>query len=172
MSDRKVTVVMVVLVMSIFLVRPPQTTAQFVIAGWDYPDEYGQGIFMFQFYENSTGSWVLTSSNLTYGGSPNEVELPSGIGIRLRCWTHFNYTHAQVGSVELGKNYQQHSISVALLGETVFSQQNFTFGSGISGPPDLYAYSYDVVLDIIPIAGVIYTVNVNYEVYMLGAETG
>jgi len=31
--------------------------AQFVISGWDYPDEYGQGIYATWFYENSTGAW-------------------------------------------------------------------------------------------------------------------
>jgi len=37
----------------------PVKSAYFVIADiWDYPDEYGQGIDGFRFYENSTGSWV------------------------------------------------------------------------------------------------------------------
>lgn len=157
------------LIISLFLIAiPRQTTAKFVMASWSYPDENGEGIFLFQFYENSTGSWLIVSdTNLTYDGSPNEVEWNASIGLRLRCWTHFNYTFHSVGSVELGKNYQRHNITVTLQGETVFSQANFTFNSGISGPPNIYAYSYDVVLEIIPSAGSIYVVYVTYETYQL-----
>ncbi len=164
---RIVTVISIVLILSIVLTRPPQTHAQFVIASWDYPDGHGQGIFLFQFYENSTGSWVISPNNLTYDKSPNEVEWNASVGIKLRCWTHFNYTFNQVASVEIGKNYQRHNITVTLQGETVFSQENFTFGAGISGPPDLYAYGYDVVLNLIPVAGAVYVVNVSYEIYYL-----
>ena len=52
-------VVLVISVCPVSTQQPEQTdTAKFVLAEWDYPDEYGQGIYGFRFYENSTGSWV------------------------------------------------------------------------------------------------------------------
>lgn len=154
-----------VLIICMFLVAifPRPTNAQFIIASWDYPDEYGQGINVFDIFENSTGSWLIEVTG--YGPSDNyAMEWELGVSIKLRCYTSFNYTLTGASDITDGQNYQRHNVTVTSLGSTVFSQENFTYYS--SAPyADLYWYNYDVILNFVLVAGAIYTVTVTYEIF-------
>jgi hypothetical protein len=162
---RIVAVVVIVLMMSVFLTRLPQTHATFVIAGWDYPDEYGQGIEAYELYENSTGSWVLFGGSHGYEDSHTH-EWNASLGIKIRFYTWFNSTLTGASTSNEGKLYQRHSIIVSDSSSTVFSQQNFTYFYSDTGiDPPMWYYGYEVVLNLIPIAGIIYTVVLTYEIF-------
>ncbi len=146
--------------------------AQFVIAEWDYPDEYGQGIDGLKFYENSTGGWVAapyytdagTFFYLNYYETGYTLNWSAGVGFKLRVFSVLNVTLVGAGDIAEGKNYQRHNVTVTSAGITVFSQENFTYYDSAWTPP-LVVYEYDVVLNFLPISGLIYTVIVTYEIY-------
>jgi len=167
MTRKKISVLVILAVFMMLVVSVPTAKAQFVIAGlWDFHDEYGQGIKLFHFYENSTGSWVEKYS--VQGFKPtNEsaiIEWDGGISIKLRCQVYINSTFLGLGSVVEGLNYIRLSVTVITLNEIVFSQCNFTSHSyGTVGA--IYSYSQDVVLNFIPQSGQIYTVTVTFEVF-------
>ena len=142
----------------------PPAKAQFVLAEWDYPDEYGQGIVNFEVWGNATGSWVLSTP---YAHSDSgEIEWYPNASIKLICNTWFNSTLTGASDVADGKNYLRHNVTVTSLGTTIFSQQNFTyiFGEDAIDPPMWY-YGYYVILNFVPVSGVIYIVTVTYEVF-------
>lgn len=144
----------------------PQTqdTVTFALSSWAYPDEYGQYIEGIIVYENSTGSWVQVAY---YTADDTYIfEWNQSVFIKLECVNWLNST--LVGAIDGndGKNYQRHNVTVTSLGETVFSQQNFTYVyKDIGIDPPLWLYQYDVVLNFLPQAGEIYTVTITYEVY-------
>ncbi len=138
--------------------------SQFVLAEWDYPDEYGQGIYDFDVYENSTGSWVNVGGLTEYDES-GIFEWNASVGIKLKCWTYFNSTLTGAEDTNDGKNYQQHSVTVTSAGQTIFSQQNFTYSNAYPEEDPMWVYAYDVVLNFLPVSGAIYTVTVTYEVF-------
>ncbi len=152
---------------TILFVSIPPARAQFIIAGWDYPDEYGQGIVNFEVWGNATGSWMLSTS---YAHSDSGgIEWYPNASIKLICNTWFNSTLTGASDVADGKNLQRHSVVVTSSesrGTSVFSQQNFTyiFGEDAIDPPMWY-YGYYVVLNFLPVSGVLYTVTVTYEVF-------
>ena len=144
--------------------------AQFVLASWDYPDEYGQGIDLFGFYENSTGSW------LSYGDAyePDQsytIDWNNSVFIKLRCYAFFNSTLTGAIDVADGKNYLRHRVNVTSLGTSVFSQQNFTYYSNSTILAPMWYYGYEVVLNFLPIGGEIYTVTVDYEIFYDSEES-
>ena len=160
--------VFVVLTASILFVAaipPVEAQPKFILSSWDYPDEYGQGIDFFEIYENSTGSWVNIEEDYGHDDSYS-IDWDIGVFIKLRCWTTFNATLTWSESIDVGKLYQRHYVSVVDdLSETVFTQQNFTFGAGVIEGFYIYNYAYDVVLNFIPVTGRIYTVTVMYEIF-------
>jgi len=138
--------------------------AQFIISGWDYPDEYGQGISLFRFYENSTGAWVEIYGPI--GQNPNSSCSfnVNSTGIKIRCSASLNSTFLGLSATIEGTYIIRHSINVTHLGEIIFSQQNFTyFSRGQVGP--MYFYQYDVILGFIPQAGNVYITIINCEVW-------
>ena len=139
--------------------------AQFVLAEWDFPDEYGQGIWAFMFYENSTGSWLPCDPYSYEYNQSYTVEWNASVFIKLRCFVSFNSTLTGAIDTDDGKNYLRHSVTVTNLGTTVFSQQNFTYFSNDTQLDPIWYYGYDVVLNFLPVAGEIYTVVVTYEIY-------
>ena len=154
-----------ILVILISTIPPAQAQPRFALASWDYPDAYGQGINKFQIYENSSGSWVETIAEYAYDDSYT-IDWDVGVGIKIRCWTWFNCTLTGAATTDIGKNYQKHYVSVVNdLSETMFTQQNFTFGAGYYESYHIYIYAYDVVLNFIPVTGRVYTVTVMYEVF-------
>ena len=151
--------------------HPPESTvkeleqsAKFVIASWDYPDEYGQGIDAIEVYENSTGSFVLFET-YAYDDDTSNIDWNESVAIKLRVYTWFNSTLTGVSTTNEGKLYQRHSVTVTNLGSTIFSQQNFTYFYSDQIEPFVWYYGYEVVLNFLPVAGEIYTVVVTYEIY-------
>ena len=162
---------LVVLISMMLVVSIPPAKAQFILASWDYPDEYGQGVEGFRVYENSTGDWVQVGYirywNSTLGFT---YEWNESIAIKLRCYTTFNSTLVGVDDGQVGRNYLRHNVTVTTASETVFGQQNFTYydvttQSG-AGPPDqIWVYQYEVVLNFLPMFGITYTATITYEVF-------
>ena len=143
----------------------PKNKTQFALASWTFPDNYGQGIEAFEIYENSTGSWVLTSGAYGYEDNYN-IDIYANGSIKLRCYTWFNSTLTGASDTNDGKNFQQHNVTVINMGTTIFSQQNFTwFYDDDSINPPMWYYGYEVVLNFLPLEGQVYTVTVTYEVY-------
>ena len=156
--------ILVALTVLILIISVPQAKAQFVLASWTGPDEYGNGFNGFEVYGNSTGSWVQV------GGAYNatdahDIEWEVGVGIKLRCWTFLNSTKVGATDTADGKNYLQHNVTVTNFGETIFSQQNFTYFFVSDTLDPIWLYGYEVVLNFIPEYGQIYTVTIIYEVY-------
>ncbi len=158
-------VIALVLVYHDSRVEPITTTkneSQFVIASWDYPDEYGQGLLEIRVNENSTGAWVLVDDR-RYNETQN-YDWNTNASIQLYVWMWLNSTLTGASDLEDGRNYLQCNVTVTSLGETIFSQQNFTFQDE-NDYDDMYLYEYDVILNFIPVSGTIYIVTVTYEVY-------
>jgi len=147
--------------------------ATFIISSWDYPDEYGQGIWGMKFWENSTGAWVdapyYTDIGQFYYVSPGITDytynLSIGVALKMRVDCLLNNTLVGADDLADGQNYLRHSVTVTCAGITIFSQQNFTYeSSGDIGAP-MYYYEYYVILNFLTQAGNIYVVTVTYEVF-------
>lgn len=158
--------IIIIAVLSVLLVASiSPTRAGFVLASWEYPDEYGQGIYDFDVYENSTGSWVNVGGPTEYDES-NIFEWEIGVAIKLKAWSYFNSTLTGAATTNEGKNYQRHNVTVTSLnGTTVFSQQNFTYSNVYTEEAPMWVYVYEVVLDFLPDYGEYYTVTVIYEIF-------
>jgi len=174
LSKRRISaVVFIVLIMCVLVVTiQPVRSAKFVLASWDYPDEHGQGIHMFRFYENSTASWVAApyyQDGLPYFSLHSydsyTLNWSAGVAMKLRVYTSFNQTLVGVESTAEWQNYQRHSIVVTSAGQPIFSQQNFTYYDVTEYGEDNYYYEYEVVLNFLPLDGLVYTVTVTYEVF-------
>lgn len=169
MRNRIVASVGLIMLVSIFLIVTPTRGAKFVLASWDFPDEYGQGIDALTVYENSTGSW-----NIVGGFSPNVVynegagfNWSVGLGIKIRVFCWLNSTHVGISSTAEGQNYLRHNVTVTTNnGTTVFSLQNFTYYNA-GAVAEMYEYHYDVILNFFPEAGEIYTATITYEIYQV-----
>lgn len=143
----------------------PPAKAQFVLAGYEYPDDFGQGIERVIIYENSTGSWVFVQ-NYDYDDSQLTLEWAAGPAIKLRVYSWANGTLVGAGSANEAKNYFKHNVSVVDVHSAVmFEKQNFTYYDHFEEASPMWLYFYDVVIDFIPISGQTYYVTIFYEVY-------
>lgn len=161
------TTILILAVLSVLLIASiPPSRAGFVLASWDYPSEYGQGIEFFDVFENSSGSWQNVGGPVQWDES-GIFEWGWAGSIKLAVWTWFNSSLMGASSINEGKLYHKHNVSVTQFnGSTVFSQQNFTYISGDNGiDPPLWLYRYEVILDFVLEAGEYYTVTVIYEVF-------
>jgi len=165
------------------VVPEPLAKAKFVISGWDYPDEYDQGLFGMKFWENSTGDWVAAPWYTHYYPDYHEelaafyyctssmsdyytYNVTGGASLKMRVDTTLNATLTGATDLEDGRNYFRTNVTVTSLGIIVFSQQNLTSlvtEDDLSDP--IYYYEYDVVLNFILESGQFYTVTVIYEVF-------
>ena len=171
---KKIKIIAVLTVLSVLLIvtpRPITAQSQFVLSGWDYPDAYGQGIVGFLVYENSTGIW-LTIGPPSYFINTDETYFNWTVGafIKLRVVTWLNSTLLGLTGEEShhsdGVPYFRHNVTVTTLGETIFSQSNFTYVMGDSSTdPPMWLYQYDIILDFEPAEGYVYTATITYEVY-------
>ena len=140
---------------------------QFIVAGWAYPDEYGQGIEEISIYENSTGAWQPANDGVPYYYSDNYV-LNWNVSVAIKLYVHTWFNNTVIGADDItdGKNYLQHNVTVTQLnGTIVFSQQNFTLQAMNAGDDPMWFYNYYVVLNFLPVYGEIYTVTVTYELW-------
>ena len=160
--------VFVLLTSSILLIAsipPVAAEAQFVLAGWDFPDEYGQGISTWYAQSNATGSWVSIDSAGYLDVTRPPIPWNVSQAIRILIWSALNKTLVDVEGLEAGKNYIRHSVTVTnSLDAEVFTQQNLTHDYAMSDV-DLYWYRMAVILDFSPLSGELYTVLLICEVY-------
>jgi hypothetical protein len=173
--DKKICLFTVLMVLTLLIlpIQPAKANPQFVIAEWDYPDEYGQGIEGIKMWENSTGSWVAAPYYtdlgafyyLNYYETDYTYNWSAGASMKLRADTLLNSTLTGATDLADGQNYHRHNVTVTSGGSLIFSQEGFTYeDSGDIGAP-MYYYEYYVILNFIPVDGQIYTVTVTYEVF-------
>ena len=164
MYKKALASLLVVLTLGLLFVSVPQAKAnpQFIIASWAYPDEYGQGIYQIRVNENSTGSWALVDVR-TYEEA-QIYQWNASVAIQLYVWLWLNSTLTGASSLTDGRNYQRCNVTVTSLGETIFSQNNFTFQDE-NDYADMYLYEYNVILNFVPLQGTLYTVTVTYEIW-------
>lgn len=146
-----------------------QSTAQFVLAvdSWSYPDEYGQGLQRVDIvFANGTTydvcGWFYPYETFTNFES-DEWFFNTSMIVSVGTW--LNSTLVGVATLEDGLNYIRHSITVSILGETVFSQQNFTYDTGLDAAAPMYYYAHNITLNCFNTYGAIYEITVDYEVY-------
>ncbi len=169
---RIVAGIMALLVLSMFLARPPQTTAQFVIAGWGFPaDDYGQGISRVVVFENSTGSYAEVPESPLLNNGPSEVTLNATVNTALYIRPYCQINHTLYGLTVIADAYlfMRISINISVAGVSLFSQQNMTVESYFTPPAPYnvtcWVVSFFVYVPLILIAGTTYLVVFNYEVY-------
>jgi len=169
-NKKTLTAVMIVTVLSVLLIATPRPAyAQFVLAAWDHPDQYGQGIQRFFIYENSTGSWLSWGVYEYDDADAHFFQWNASVFIKIRVFTWLNAT--LLGLTGEGEHqsdgipFFRHNVTVTTLGETIFSQSNFTYSWGSSYFTPMWSYEYDVILDFVPLEGYTYTVTITYEVY-------
>ena len=190
MIDRRISAFLIITIMVVTLsvlvgsnypskniVEEPEQSAQFIIASWDYPDEYGQGIYQVRFYENSTGSWVAAPWYYVGGEldglpfyplhsyDPYILNWSEGVAMKLRVYSLFNQTLAEAGSTAEGQRYLRHDVTVSDGYGIVFSQENFTYYDVTEFGAEPYAYEYEVILNFLPVGGETYTTTITYEVF-------
>lgn len=147
--------------------------AQFVIAEWDYPDQYGQGISGMKFWENSTGSWLPAPYYIDLGQfyyvnpyiSDYTYNISAGVALKVRVDSLLNNTLVGADDLADGRNYHRHNVTVSNLGNIIFSQSNFTYEDSSDASAPMYYYEYYAILNFIAVSGQVYTVTVTYEVF-------
>jgi hypothetical protein len=176
-----VTAYVLWLVLAVLVVTQPPMMVQtesteasyFVLASWDYPDAYGQGVYGYKIYENSTGSWVQVDSELHTYEETTVWEWGVGVAVELKLYCWFNSTLTGASTFAEGKNLLRHNVTVTTGSTTVFEQSNFTYagaaGGGIDGEDEssdpMWLYYYTVVLNFLPEASTYYVATVTYEVF-------
>lgn len=164
MSRMKFAGIAVLVAMLLIAIAPQPTTAQFVFAGWDWPDANYQGIKNVKIYENSSGSWVQVGDYYEHTNS-NIIEWPAGVGIKLIVFSYMNQTLTGVADVAEGALFLRHNVTVTnRQGTSIFSQANFTYITG-ADYGDYLVYQHYVILNFLPAAGQAYTITITYEVY-------
>lgn len=136
------------------------TTPKFILASWDYPDEYGQGVYALRVYENSTGSWVSASGWIDYYETV-VLEWEGEVAIKIKCLSTINATLTGASSSYAGRLYIRHNVTVTnSLDAVVFSKQNFTFLQDVD-----YEYEHEVILNFLPLFAEHYTVSIICEIF-------
>lgn len=122
--------------------------------GFNRIDAYVDEVFTQRLYDLDAGF------NRTLGISPTITNLT----ILVECW--LNSTTHDISNVAEGRNIIRHSIAVSSpSNESVFFQQNFTYISGVDYGDNVFLYQYSVQLNFTPIAGIIYTAVIEYEIF-------
>ena len=151
---------------------------QFIISSWDYPDEYGQGIYGFFITDNHTGvflggaqPWGSAIYDNTHDGY-FEMNYTENTAIELDVRVVLNLTLVGLTYPDdnaTGINYFRLNITFSGFENynyTEWSQQNFTYDylSGDLGG-GLWYYSEEVIINHLIVVGAIYTATITYEVF-------
>jgi len=151
-----------------FTIPPAKAQSQFVLASWDYPDEYGQGIYSITPDENSSGYWehIESAPGFIYSTSENDTFIvDQGLSIRFDVRVMVNYTFLGV-SAEAALNLIRLNLTVTVLNNITFSIQNMTYNYvGGDYGDGVWWYSFVDILNFQTDYGTIYIVTVTYEVY-------
>jgi len=148
------------------------TNAQFIIASWDYPDEYGQGIRNVAIEQYIDGAWVgitVPSPPQGYYYGPSAFNISTGgesngsLWIAVQCF--LNATLCDISDIDDGPALIRHTITVSTsTNSSVFYQENFTLTYQTDFAAPLYFYQYEVFTDFVPQDGTTYTAIITYEV--------
>ena len=146
-------------------------SAKFVLSGWTYPDDYGQGISSIYLHENSTGSWVaVLDPAFILPSDSSTIEIPNvteNTALRLQPSVRINHTLHDLNTIEEAYNIIRLDITVSCLGEVIFSKQNLTLeGAYGDATATTWWISYEVIIDVLIVAGEIYTATLGYEIYL------
>ena len=163
---------MIVLMVLIMVPRPTQS-AQFVIAGWEYDDGYGQGIELLWAYENSTSSWVAIFDPafvFWYEGASIELNWTPNTALKIIATANINHTLFAFGPDKSenasARAIMRVGIEVFVLNEIVFSQDNMAWeGSVFNDTDTTWAISYEAVINVILVPATTYVVLCTYEIY-------
>jgi len=157
----------------------PPAKAQFVLSSWDFPDEYGQGIYSIKPEENSSGYWssIESTPGFIYATSENDsFTIDAGLSIRLDVRVFVNYTFLGLEDPDLydfsgaetqpALNLIRINITVTVLNNITFSIQNMTYQyiGGALGD-GIWWYGFKDILNFQTAYGTIYMVTVTYEVF-------
>jgi len=149
-------------------VPTPPAKAQFVLSSWDFPDEYGQGIYSIYPDENSSGYWVHIESSpgFIYSDSENNsFTIDAGLSIRFDVRVMVNYTFLGVSAAD-ALNLIRLNLTVTVLNNITFSIQNMTYDYlGGDYGDGVWWYSFVDILNFLTDYGTIYTVTVTYEIF-------
>ena len=171
-------VVCLILCMFVVVLMPrPTQAAQFVLAGWSFPDEYGQGIYLVTPYQNSSGSFVTIPNPDTGIGNcyPEnttfyELNFTDSTALRFDVRVRVNYTNLGLShpdDFDIGMNFARVGIEMSTAGTSVFSLQNMPYDDlGWLYETGIWWYSYVDVVEAILVAGQIYSIVFTLEVYL------
>jgi len=152
--------------------------ARFIISSWDYPDEYGQGIEVVWPYENSTGSWVPLHDPafvFWYEETIFEVNATGNNALKIGVSANINHTLFDFGPDKAdnasARAIMRVGIEVSNSSDIVFSLSNMTWdGSVFDDTATTWAISYADVINVLLVAGQIYTATITYEVFYVEGE--
>lgn len=100
----------------------------FNLAEWDYPDDYGNGIYVVRIFENSTGAWM--HYDFCYYSDTGVYEWNSSMGIFIQVYVWMNNTLIGATDYVDGEDYQRVNVTVTDLGGTeVFNSTDLTFAT-------------------------------------------
>lgn len=152
--------------------------AKFIISSWEYPDEYGQGIEVVWPYENSTGSWVPLHDPafvFWYEETLFEVNATGNNALKIGVSANINHTLFDFGPDKAdnasARAIMRVGIEVSNSSDIVFSLSNMTWdGSVFDDTATTWAISYADVINVLLVAGQIYTATITYEVFYAEGE--
>lgn len=157
------------------VVPRPTTSARFVIASWDYPDEYGQGIEEI-YYQIRWSNDTVREYGYTYPTNvSHSFEVPENGTVYLRFTAWVNGTLVGISDPQETQNFIRYDINVTRLGVNVLTQQNFSYDGASGAAAPMYKIYYLIYLsgfhasatklmDEAFIAGQIYMAVVNCEI--------
>ena len=138
----------------------------FVISSWDYPDEYGQGIYEIVLKQNISGSFQFVEGSPVYPTDTRPYVIEPDGNLFLQVYVYFNRSHAGIDNVlAQGLNVIRLNVTVYNEDILVFSQQNFTKDASSQAGDPIWWLRYYVYLNFSPIAFSIYTTTITYEVF-------
>ena len=161
----------IILIVCVLLVAAPQRTkgARFVMASWNYPDQYGQGIEGIKLYENVSGSWESLTGAFYYDPDESSMDVfelnnsAKGIRLNVRCW--LNNTLVGAADIDDARNCLRHNVTLYLEDTVVFFQQNFTYESGTDSLDPMFMYLYYIEVPHNFVGGLTYLAVVYYDIY-------
>jgi len=140
----------------------------FILAAWDYPDDYGQGIDAIRAWQYQSGSWVRVDHtdpfDYGYNQGNNTFVIQETGALQVQVKHYVNKTHIGATTYSEAQNYFRHNAVVSTpSNSSVFSLQNFTYVSGSDASDPMYYYLYNATLNFSPQAATIYTCRITLD---------
>lgn len=161
------TALCVISLFTLLLTVTPRTQAQlFIVAGWDYPDDHGQGMGSWYAQSNATGSWVTIETKGYAEADAEPIRWNVSQAIRILVWVWVNSTFLGLSDLAEGLNYIRHNITITnQFSEVIFSQQNFTVFDNSTLLDPIWGYRHYVIPDFSPLEAEFYTITLLCEIY-------